>query len=155
MEKLENLIQQLAETIPQFALQNQSISQASVGWHIAHSLLVTDKIIDELVQSDPKDYQWKFNFVRMVVFTMKKIPRGKGKAPKAVQPENDYTENNLHTHVQMLLGKLHKLDNLQPKQFMRHPFFGKLHLKQTKLMLDIHTKHHLAIINDILIGAKK
>ncbi|MEY4335064.1 MAG: hypothetical protein RLZZ196_3814, partial [Bacteroidota bacterium] len=40
--------------------------------------------------------------------------------------------------------------NTQKNQFFVHPIFGKLNKKDTFTMLDIHTKHHLLIIQDII-----
>jgi hypothetical protein len=35
--------------------------------------------------------------------------------------------------------------------FFEHPYFGKLKLKETIRFLEIHTTHHLSIIEDIVI----
>jgi hypothetical protein len=51
-----------------------------------------------------------------------------------------------------LKEKIKELTGLHPNSFFVHPFFGKLNLKATIKMLEIHTKHHIYIINDIIIA---
>ena len=75
--KLEELIQLLETKIQVFDTFNQEVSQSNGAWHIEHSLLTINGITDFLVQSNPNNYKWKFNFIRIVVMTMKKIPRGR------------------------------------------------------------------------------
>jgi len=41
------------------------------------------------------------------------------------------------------------LKTLPKDRYFEHPFFGKLKLKQTINFLEIHTMHHLDIIEDI------
>jgi len=45
--------------------------------------------------------------------------------------------------------KLEELRELNPQQFFNHPGFGNLRLKKTIQFLEIHTQHHLKIIEDI------
>ncbi len=97
--KLEKLLDQLEDKIPFCRELNQEVSPANVGWHIEHSLLTLDEIINFLIQSNPNDYKWKFNFIRIVVLTMKKIPRGKAKSPKVVQPKENIDNNDLLMHI--------------------------------------------------------
>jgi hypothetical protein len=35
-------------------------------------------------------------------------------------------------------------------KYFDHPYFGNLRLNKTIKFLEIHTKHHLEIINDII-----
>jgi hypothetical protein len=150
IHNLNNLLIQLESTVPQFEKLNQEISKSNVGWHIEHSLLTLNAIIDFLPNSNPKEYKWKFNFIRIVILTIKKIPRGKGKAPKVVQPKENYTLESLNNHLSVTKEKIKELKLMSSDRFFIHPYFGKIKLKQTINFLEIHTKHHLDIINDIL-----
>ena len=150
MNKLEQLLDKLESTIPQLEYLNPAISKAAVGWHIEHSLLTLDVVTGALKKSDPAAYKWKFNLVRMVVFITKKIPRGKAKSPDVVIPKGSLTEETLQGHLEMTREKIKALNGLPPNQHFDHPFFGKLNVKPTITFLNIHTRHHLDIINDIL-----
>ena len=56
MQELSKLIKSLEEKIPMMDAANTQISSAKVGWHIQHSLLVVNSIINGLKQSDPTTY---------------------------------------------------------------------------------------------------
>jgi DinB superfamily len=129
---------------------NPSVSPSSVGWHIAHTLLANNRIITGLSKSNAADYKGKFSFVKLLVYTTGKIPRGRAKAPDAVIPANDFTAESLQQQVDKALEKLKELDGLQPNNFIEHPVFGNLNLKNTGRFLEIHARHHLNIIDDII-----
>ena len=67
----------------------------------------------------------------MIVFTMQKIPRGKAKAPKKVQPTIAYNKETLTAHARITKEKLNELKSLKPNNYFEHPFFGKLNLKSS------------------------
>lgn len=150
MTKLSALVNELESKIPHSEKLNTAVSQASVGWHIQHSLLVCLQIINAVEKSNPADYRWEFNGKRLLVFTLNKIPRGKGKAPESVKPSNELNIDDLNKDFQLLNTRLNVLNGLQSSSYFKHPYFGDLNLKATVKMLQMHTKHHLAIINDII-----
>lgn len=154
MKKLLLLLTQLENNIANASITNTNISQASIGWHIEHTLLVINKVVEALEKSNPADYKSKFSFFKIIIFITKKIPRGKVKAPKHVQPTNNYTTESLTKHIQLAQAAINKITLLQPNNYFDHPIFGKLNLKKTIPFLNIHTQHHLNIINDIIIGSK-
>jgi hypothetical protein len=151
MKKLEALIRQLECKILAQASTNTNVSAASVGWHIEHSLLVINGIINTLQKSDPTQYQWKLNFSRLVVMSvLNKIPRGRGKAPEAVKPKGDFSPESLKNHVESTIKRLSELSSLDPNSHFKHPYFGQLNLKPAIQFIEIHTQHHLNIVDDIL-----
>lgn len=150
MVRLQNLIDQLEAQIPNGNVLNEKVSASPVSWHIEHSLLVIDITLLGLKKSNAGDYKWEFSFWRWVTFTLNKFPRGRAKAPKAVQPAEWADTAALQAHAVKTRESLKEFLQLDPMQFMKHPIFGKLNLKHTLRFLDIHTRHHLAIINDIL-----
>jgi hypothetical protein len=149
MRNLEGPLSDLYTYIAQEEKINQSISSVNVGWHIEHSLLVIIKIIETVSKSDPNNYKWKFSLPRAFVFTINKFPRGKAKAPDIVKPKQlektDY--DALFVQAKQALSILNNVDK---NQFFLHPVFGNLNKKNTFIMLDIHTKHHLKIIREII-----
>jgi hypothetical protein len=149
MKKLQNLVIELASKIPFQNEVNTNISSSSIGWHIEHSFLVLNGIIETLKCSDPKEYSWKFNFIRLIVMSLKKIPRGKGKAPKVVTPNGQLSSESLQQHFLKTIESLKELETLESNRFFTHPYFGKMKLKQTITFLEIHTQHHLKIAAEI------
>jgi hypothetical protein len=150
MEKLKNLIQELESGIPFQEILKPSISKSTVGWHIEHSLLTINLVINAIEKSDPSTYKHTFSFIRMLIMTTKRIPRGKARAPKMVQPNIDFTAETLKEHLEKAKSNIRKLQTIDPNQYFVHPYFGHLKLKDTIPFLEIHTRHHLKIINDII-----
>lgn len=150
MEKLLRLIKQLEMNVSNYAEQQTAISAANVGWHIEHSLLVFVRIITAMETSDPALYKSSFNLKKLLVYTLNKIPRGKAKAPKIVQPTEDMMPDKLMSNIETATLKIKALASLQKHHHFDHPYFGKLNLKETNKFLAIHTNHHLKIINDIM-----
>ena len=155
MQKLESLINTLENKIEYLAILNPGISKGSVGWHIEHVLLTTNLIIKAIVHSNPTEYKAKFSLAKLYVFTLKKIPVGRIQAPESVRPLDNFTYESLQHHFKISYNSIRKLDDLERKNFFIHPFFGHLNLKSSKKFLEIHTKHHLNIIDKILMAEKK
>lgn len=150
MEKLKKLIQDLESKIPNQEMLNTTISKSSVGWHIEHTLLTMTLVIEALQKSNPENYKWTFNFYRILILTLNKIPRGRARAPKVVQPKVDFNAETLKIHLEKGKTKLAELNTINDKNYFVHPYFGHLRLKPTIKFLEIHTNHHLQIINDII-----
>jgi hypothetical protein len=106
-------------------------------------------IIDTTAKSDPAKYKWEFNFSRFVVMTRRKIPRGKAKAPKSVQPIGDINQESLLLKIAKVKSKLEELQQLPADKYFPHPGLGNMKLKQMIKFLEIHTAHHLRIIFEI------
>lgn len=150
MKKLTKQVQKLAEFLPVLTTTNLAVSEASVGWHMEHSLLVIKQITSTVAQSDPDLYKATFNFKRSWVFLFNYIPRGKAKAPKVVIPSNDLGVQALKESIAHTYQAMDYLKDCQSNQYFMHPFFGVLNKAQTIRFLAIHTKHHLKIIQDIV-----
>ena len=134
---------------------NPGISKSAVSWHMEHSLLTMNLIIKAIESSNPNEYENKFSLAKLYVFTFRKIPRGRIQAPKRVMPTSTIVPEALKNHFKISYDSIAKLNTLQANNYFEHPFFGKLNLKPAIKFLEIHTKHHLDIINDILKTAKE
>ena len=152
MKKLIVLINELETKIPHSEKINTTVSNSAVGWHIHHSLLVCLNIIQAVEKSNPENYSWKFNINKTLVYTLNKIPRGKAKAPESVQPKEQMSADEMKKAFALLKERLPVLKALHPNNYFKHPYFGNLHVKDTIKMLELHTKHHIGIINDIIKG---
>jgi len=150
MKNIDAMMPELANYFADCNQSNHAISEASVGWHLEHSLLVIKQITATVAQSEPKLYKSKFNVKRFVVFLTKTIPRGKAKAPKVVIPSEEITLETLQESLKNTYGAITYLKDCEERQYFMHPFFGQLNKKQTIQFLAIHTEHHLKIVRDIL-----
>lgn len=149
MQKLQKYLAELETKIPNLEDYNHTVSKSNVGWHIEHSLLTIERIIEAVQKSNPDNYTWSFKLSRILVFTMNKMPRGRAKAPKVVVP-NTYDKQSLLEHLKIVTLKIQELENISPDKYFDHPFFGNLKLNKAVKMIEIHTNHHLEIINDII-----
>lgn len=150
MHQFIQTLDSLQTYIDKKSFTNESISTGSVGWHIQHSLLVVQKITETILASDPLVYKWSFNLKRAYFFLKKGFPRGRANAPDIVIPTSDLTSDELNDSVIKTKLVLAKLQHAKPNQYFTHPFFGKLNKKSSIIFFDIHTKHHLKIIQDII-----
>lgn len=150
MEQLQKLLLELESKIPNQEMIHPLVSKSSVGWHIEHSLLTINLVIEALQKSDATTYKRTFNMLRILIFTMNKIPRGKAKSPKIVQPKIDFDTLSLQNHLEKAKLKSNEIQSIPTNAYFQHPYFGHLKLKPTLRFLQIHTNHHLAIINDII-----
>ena len=151
MQELHKLLNQLESDISSFDKVNLAVSSGSVGWHIEHSLKTIDQIVTACKNSNPSNYEWRFNFNRFLILTIaKKIPRGKAKAPKIVRPEGEISSETLGLSLSKVKENLMDWKDLDKNTHFPHPFFGILNKKETANFLALHTKHHLMIIDDIL-----
>ncbi len=150
MQQLLLMVDKLALEIPNAAKQRTAVSEAAVGWHVEHSLLVITQIIEGIKRSDPSKYKWAFNFSRFIVLGLNKIPRGKAKAPDSVLPKDNLNEVFLLESIAKTKLALKELTNCEKNNYFVHPYFGQLNLKATIRFFEVHTYHHLKIIRDIL-----
>ena len=61
MKKLKLILDQLESHIPNFEKTNPRVSESTIGWQIDHSLLVINRVIDQLKGSNPENYKWKLS----------------------------------------------------------------------------------------------
>lgn len=147
---LNLLLGEIEQDIPFKDRKNDSVSVSNIGWQLDHSLKVFNVVSEWTIQSDPKEYEQKFNFWRMVLFPIGYIPRGKVKAPKIVQPPNIILDEDLYTQLQAAKNHISILKSLPKSSYFKHFIFGKLSKKQTLRFLQMHTNHHLKIVRAIL-----
>jgi hypothetical protein len=150
IEVLKQLLTEIETTIPFKDEQNLSVSKSTVGWQLDHALKVFIKVSEWTANSNPKDYKWRFNFWRSVLFPLGYFPRGKGKAPKYVLPPEIITTQDLNNQLKIAQNHINILNGLPNGVYFKHFIFGMLTKKQTLRFIEMHTKHHLKIVRDIL-----
>lgn len=147
--KISQYIHQIEAFVPQYEVLNTSVSKASVGWHLDHSLKVINGVI-ELLKSAPTDKKAKLTMLGRFCLLAHYIPRGKGKAPKTVLPPETITSSDLAQQIEISKQLVYDLEFISEKATFKHPYFGILSKTQTLKFIRIHTKHHLKIVRDIL-----
>lgn len=148
---LHRQLQELNEQISNCDFLSESVSSAPVGWHIEHSLLVIDGVIESLSKSDPTQFKSSFNLKKKIIYLLGKFPKGKAKAPKYVRPKEESTSQDaLLEHIQQTTRALPSLSELDNKAHFKHPIFGFLALNDAIRFLEMHTEHHLKINREIL-----
>lgn len=147
---LEKEMLQMTNALKHFDKKDNAISKSGVDWHLDHNLRVIYAVFKTLQQSHEKDYKPSFNFKRTLVFFTKKFPRGKAKAPKAIISKSAIVKDVIEDRIKTTKILLKELENLPKKSNFNHHIFGMLNLKQTTQFLQIHTAHHLKIIDDII-----
>jgi hypothetical protein len=130
--------------------ENLSVSKASVGWHLDHSLKVINSVCATLRVSNANDYKKEFNGLRILTFTLGFFPRGKAKSPKRVLPPAIIKKKDIENQLEEAIKNIASIQELQENQYFTHPLFKQLNKKQTVRFLKLHTNHHLKIIRDIL-----
>lgn len=149
MQKLINQIQLFENFISESNQLNTNVSKAPVGWHIEHSLLVVNAILENITKSNPDKYQQQFKFGKFFIFLTKTLPRGKAKAPSIVTPERADAEK-IHQSLKIARLNIDNIPHIKEFQYINHPYFGHLRLAKAISFLKIHNQHHLKIIKDIL-----
>lgn len=148
---LMRVLARLSKMIPYRSETNREVSSSSVGWHIDHSLKVVNSIFATLVKSDPEKYIWEENKSRDYVLSKGEIKRGIAESPPHVVPppfiEIDYLNAQLETAKKNAV----LLKDLHPNAYFRHHVLGAMNRDEAKKFITIHSKHHLNIINDILM----
>lgn len=131
-------------------VQNLEVSKADVAWHLDHMLKTINRLSEALAQSDPQDFESKFNMQRVFVHTTGYIPRGAAQSPPSVRPPDHILLDSLNLQLKQAKQNLKTIANLDDNSFFAHPVFDHLDRDQTRRFLEIHTNHHLKIIKDIL-----
>jgi len=147
---LNKLLLEIEKVIPFKDKINTKISTSDVGWQLDHSLKVINNVCVLLEKKHSKKYKKDFNLWRSILFPLGYIPRGIAKAPKFVNVQETISTQDLYTQLNNAKVHLKNVEPLDKNAYFIHHIFGTLSKKKTLRFLEIHTKHHLKIVNDIL-----
>lgn len=153
-KKLNVLVNELEKYVDHIDVKNLKISKSTIGWQIDHSLKVINNVTTALQNSDPKAYENNFKFLGKFFFFLGVFPRGKAKAPKHVLPPEVILKDDLIVQIQQAKTNIETLSDLDNNAFFKHPLFGNINRKRVHRFLELHTNHHVKIINDIIASTK-
>ena len=74
MQKLINLVDELASYIPQLEARNENVSASTVGWQIEHSLLVVSSVLEGLKRSNSAEFKSSFHPLKYLILWRGIIP---------------------------------------------------------------------------------
>lgn len=150
MMRLKKIIQDLETCIEHGDRVNTAISEKGTFWHIDHAMRVIAGGINLLYSSQPGKRWPGLHWGRYYVFMTGKIPRGKEKAPHAVVSKQPLSLETLQKRQKNVRFALKLLEKTKPNQFFVHHALGHLNKRGVIRFLEIHTGHHLTIVQDIL-----
>jgi hypothetical protein len=143
-------LNKLNNYIPRCSVKNDKVSKWSVGMQIEHCLLGTRGICSALVNSKPYTGKIKKGFVRRLILLTGIIPRGRGKSPTAVIPNDQTTESALRELLAEASLSAQKAAESDCDCWWKHFAFGVMKRDEALKFVEIHNKHHLKIVSDIL-----
>lgn len=150
IRKLEKELDRLEAYIDQRDSLSSEVSAVPVAWHLDHMLKLVIAINGALQYSDPAQYHYRFKPVRSVVFTMGRFPRGVAESPASVRPPETILTKDIYAQLATARALLSSFADMDKKQSFNHPIFGLLNRRRTVKFINIHTRHHLRIVRDIL-----
>ncbi|WP_034062692.1 DUF1569 domain-containing protein [Lacinutrix jangbogonensis] len=150
LKKLNIALNSLEAHIENHSVSNTKISNGNVAWHIDHSLKVHNNVMTALQKSDPKTYKNNFSFLGKLFFALGFFPRGKAKAPKHVTPPDIILKEDLISQIEFAKANVGTITSLQKNAFFKHPLFGDINTSRVYRFLEMHTNHHLKIIDAIM-----
>ena len=131
--------------------KNTEVSASDVAWHLDHILKAINNISKELSESDPQEFDSEFNPIRVVVLTSNIIPRGVAQAPASVRPPDEITTEAIYAQLTQAKENAKMVfDRVDENGHFNHNEFGVLNKPQAMRLMQVHTHHHLKIIDDIL-----
>jgi len=133
----------------------RSVSEWSVGMHVHHCALAGIEICKSLEASTPPPPRSGLSVVGRLVFSIGRIPRGRGKAPEAVVPTQEITPAELVALLDEAERRLEAARKLDRKTWFEHFAFGVLDRDKAIQLIGIHNRHHLRIIADILAPRRR
>ena len=142
--------EEIESLIPYRDRLNEEVSQVDVAWHLYHSLKVVNNLYEALSASNPKEYRYQWSFMRGAIFLWGDFPRGIAKSPQSVVPPDSIATEAIYAQLAEARQKLEKYAELPPNSFYPHFAFKNINRDRSIRFLEVHTKHHLKIIRDIL-----
>lgn len=148
LAELEQSFGTMRLLIPHVDAMNTSVSGWTVGEHLEHVCTVAAGFGVVLISGRGPSFEATMPEFRDMVLVEGHIPRGKVKAPPAASPKG---LESAESYVRMLDKTLARLQSAAQQPADRsadHPLLGTLGRDEVFRFLQVHTAHHLAIIDD-------
>lgn len=161
MTELTETLAQLRRYAERAAASAPSVSAWTVGDHIEHVLIVCGGFAVALVSgrvkrtshdqtgADEKKNRLQAYSKRRVLDTGR-IPRGTVTAPPAGEPKGGLDTGTLQRLMDKTEARLARAATVPETTLAHHPLLGELTRNEVFRFLDVHARHHMAIIDEIL-----
>ncbi len=147
---LEPLLVEVENAIQYRDQKDPEVSKVDVAWQLDHILKTINRITEALEASNPSDYSNSINAARIFSLTAGYIPRGRAQSPDVVRPPEVILTEDIYVQLQEARANINTLNILDENTNFEHPYFGQLSKAQAIRFMEVHTKHHLKIVDDIL-----
>jgi hypothetical protein len=158
---MDKQLEEIERCIPCADVTDSNISLWSVGRQVEHILLTDKGILEHILANytSPPESGKGTTWLGYLMLWTGYIPRGKGKAPEQVVPQDISKKElkKLHAKVCRLYLEAYQKGTLLDQSLFAfpHPYFGMLTVKQWFRFLEVHTHHHLKIIRELLHSKKQ
>ncbi len=129
---------------------NAKVSKVSVAWHLNHCLEVINEISKALLTSNPERYTDKLSMRHIFSLFIGYIPRGKIVHYTSPHQKTSMKIKDLVAKLIRARDVIEEIESLEERLNYIHPVYGGLNKRQSRRFIEVHTKHHLKIIRDIL-----
>ncbi|MEO1030285.1 MAG: DUF1569 domain-containing protein [Bacteroidota bacterium] len=147
---LEPLLVEIENAVQYRDRKNLEVSKVDIAWQLDHTLKTINRITEALETSNPNDYSSSVNAARVMSLTAGYIPRGRAQSPDVVRPPEIILTDDIYAQLKEAKANINTLNTLDEDANFEHPYFGQLNKAQTIRFIEVHTKHHLKIVSDIL-----
>jgi hypothetical protein len=125
------------------------LSQWSVGMHVHHCCLAMISIGKGLAKSALPSPPSKPSPRKLIALKFGFIPRGRAKNPSRTDPQV-LPADQLFGLIDEAERQLAASATVDPGQWISHPIFGTLRRDAALRFVEVHNRHHLKIVRDIL-----
>lgn len=154
MMPCERSQQALRAAVNQAELSAPAISSWSVGMHVHHCALSVIGICRTLAASTPPPPRERSSLLASMVLRVGRMPRGRARAPEVVVPAENIPREELVALLDECERQLASVQAMNRDAWFRHFFFGVLKRDRAVKFIDMHNRHHLRIISDIVSSAR-
>ena len=144
----------LRELVSRSEQRNQMVSDWSVGDQIEHICMAAGGFAVALIAGRGPSFPGVHRDQRHQVLVEGVIPRGVIKAPAAGQPQTGRTPEELTTMLNKTWSRIEKAASVPDDRTADHPLLGTLTRDEVLRFTEVHTAHHLAIIDEILTSIR-
>ncbi len=143
-------LDEIEQYFPHLDQRNPNVSAWCVREQLHHTLLSADGIARSVVESTAGARRPSLSPIKWIVLTTGRIPRGRAQAPKRVRPSASVSREALEQLLVHARESLASAEAADPAAWYEHFVFGVMRRNAAVKLIHVHTRHHLAIVKDIL-----